>query len=122
MITVIGIFPDPQIAEQATSYLLGNLFLPENVDTHTAGDPARINEFFNHLFENPQEAAAHAALAQNATIVTVHAPGTREAQEAADVFNNYGALDVSIPGSSDVLNRIVEKAVNHSVRLRGESL
>jgi len=120
MITVIGIFPDPQIAEQATSYLLGNLFLEENVDTHTGGDPARIDEFFNHLFDNPQEAEAHAAMARNSTIVTVHALDAREAQEAADVFNNYGALDVGIPGSSDPLNRIVEKAVNHTVRLRGE--
>lgn len=118
MITVIGIFDDGEAAQQAASYLLANEFEGENVDIHT-GNTEQVNEFFDHLFEDRQEAAAHAALARDATIITVHALGTREAQEAADVFSNYGSLDVSIPGSTDKLSRIVEKAVNHNVRLRG---
>jgi hypothetical protein len=118
MITVIGIFEDPNLAEEAISYLLGNEFEEENIDLHT-GETDRVDVFFNHLFENEEEAAAHILAAKNATIATIHALTTREAQEAADVLNNYGALDVTIPGSSDKLTRVVERAVNKNVRLRG---
>jgi hypothetical protein len=119
MITVIGIFDDFNLAEDASLYLLGNEFESENLDIHTVEDNGRVTEFFNHLFEDKNEAAAHIAAAQNGTIITVHALSVREAQEAVDVFNNYGALDVSIPGTRDTISRIVERAVNHSVRLRG---
>jgi hypothetical protein len=117
MITVIGIFEDYKLAEEAASYLLGNEFEKENIDLYS-GPPEKVTEFFKHLFEDEQQAAAHVAISGNATIVTVHALNTREAQEAADVFSNYVAIDVSIPGSSEVLSRIVEKAVNHNVRLK----
>jgi hypothetical protein len=119
MITVIGIFDDFNLAEDASLYLLGNEFESENLDIHTVEDNDRVAEFFNHLFEDKNEAAAHIAAALNGTIITVHALSVREAQEAVDVFNNYGALDVSIPGTRDTISRIVERAVNHSVRLRG---
>jgi hypothetical protein len=119
MITVIGIFNDFNLAEDASLYLLGNEFESENLDIHTVEDNGRVTEFFNHLFEDKNEAAAHIAAAQNGTIITVHALSVREAQEAVDVFNNYGALDVSMPGTRDTISRIVERAVNHSVRLRG---
>jgi hypothetical protein len=118
MITVIGIFEDGKPAEEAVSYLLGNEFEEQNIDLHT-GDTERLEAFFAELFEDEQAAAAHTAAAKNATIVTVHALDTREAQEAADVLSNYGAMEISIPGSDNALSRIVEKAVNSGVRLRG---
>jgi hypothetical protein len=119
MITVIGIFEEYNLAEDAASYLLGNDFETENIDIHT-GPTERIAEFFNHLFEDPKEANAHILAAQNAAIVTVHAFSIREAQEAVDVLNNYGTIDVTVPGSADVLSRIVERPVNHIFRLRNE--
>src|ERR1700761_5871094 len=112
MITVIGIFEDYNLAEDASLYLLGNEFESENLDIHTVEDKAQMAAFFNHLFEDRNEAAAHIAAAHNNTIVTVHALTIREAQEAVDVLNNYGALDVSLPGSEDTISRIVERAVN----------
>lgn len=119
MITVIGIFEAKELAEEAASYLLANEFKSENVDVHQVEATERISDFFNHLFEDRKAAAAHTAAALNGTIVTIHAQSTREAQEAVDVLNNYGGIDVAIPGSEAVLSRIVERAVNSSLRLRG---
>lgn len=117
MITVIGIFEEHHLAEEAVSYLLGNDFEELDIDLYT-GPPERIAEFFDHLFDDQTEANAHTLAATEATVVTVHAQAIREAQEAVDVLNNYGALDVSIPGSADVLSRIIERPVNHIFRLR----
>jgi hypothetical protein len=119
MITVVGIFQEFNLAEDASLYLLANDFLEENVDLHPVEETDRVEEFFNQLFEDEGEAAAHLAAAHNGTIVTIHALSIREAQEAVDVLNNYGALDVTVPGSKIALSRIVERAVNDSVRLRG---
>ena len=117
MITIIGIFAETELADEAVSYLLANEFEEENVDIHT-GDTERVGDFFDHLFEDKNEAAAHTAAALNGTIVTIHALSVREAQEAVDVFNNYGAIDVSIPGSAEVLSRIIERPVGHIFRLK----
>ena len=117
MITVIGIFQNKELAEEAASYLLANDFEPENVDVHQADEKERVTDFFNHLF-NKKEAIAHINAALNGTIITVHAQSVREAQEAVDVFNNSGGIDVSIPGSRAVLSRIVEKIVATGKRLK----
>jgi len=119
MITVIGIFKDFNLAEDASLYLLANDFENENIDLHLVGKDEKVADFFNHLFEDKTEAKAHVDAAQNGTILTVHALSIREAQEAADVLNNYGAVDVSIPGDKKTLSRIVEQAVNENVRLKG---
>jgi len=119
MITVIGIFKEYNLAEDASLYLLANDLKEEDVDLHRVGKDERVGDFFNHLFTDKAEAKAHIDAAQDGTILTIHAPTTREAQEAADVLNNYGAVDVSIPGDKKTLSKIVEQAVNPSVRLRG---
>ena len=119
MITVVGIFENYDAAEDAGIYLTGNDFESEHVDIHTVEDEERAAEFFNHLFEDKDEAAAHIAVATvHNTVITVHALSIREAQEAVDVFNNYGALDVAIPGSENTISKIVERAVNSGVRLK----
>lgn len=120
MITVIGIFADPALAEQAGDYLLANEFEDENVDRHTY-DPTRseddrIGGLFSHLYENQDEAEHYASLARNGTIITVHAASTREAQEAVDAFNNHGAIDVDAQANRSLL---VEKVVDKEMRLRG---
>ncbi|MDB5029455.1 MAG: hypothetical protein JWP71_176 [Mucilaginibacter sp.] len=114
MITVIGIFADPALAEQAGDYLLANEFESENVDLHTAGDSVaetdRVGNFFGHLYDDVAEASHYASLGRNGTIVTVHAASTREAQEAVDVFNNHGAMEVNADeGRSLTVNQVVEE-------------
>ena len=121
MITVIGIFEDFELAEEASSYLLANEFESENIDIHTSAKEAtteHVTGFFNHLFEDEDAAAVHIEAGLKGTIVTVHALSVREAQEAVDVMNNYGAIDVNIPGTAEVLSRIVERPVNKIFRLK----
>ena len=120
MITVIGIFADPALAEQAADYLLANEFEDENVDRHTY-DPTRSGEdriggLFNHLYQNQDEAEHYASLAKSGTIITVHAASTREAQEAVDAFNNHGAVNVD---ANDTRSLLIEKIVVPEFRLRG---
>lgn len=112
MITVIGIFADIALAEQAGSYLLANEFMPENVDMHTQGNAQdnNIGSFFGHLFNDESQAAHYASIAQNGTVITVHAANTREAQEAVDVFNNHGAIEVDLDEGNRrlVINKVIE--------------
>lgn len=119
MITVIGIFADPALAEQAADYLLANEFENENIDRHTY-DPTRavhdqIGGFFNHLYENQDEADHYASLARNGTVITVHALSTREAQEAVDALNNHGAVNVD---ANDTRSLLIEKIIVPELRLR----
>jgi len=117
MITVIGIFEEPGQAEDAVSYLLANDFMNENVDIHSntgeAGQTERVEGFFNHILDDEKEATHYASIGQQGSIVTVHAISTREAQEAVDAFNNYGAMDVNAMSS-----RVVERIVDADKRLR----
>jgi len=124
MITVIGIFEKAELAEAASSYLLGNEFTSE-VDIHThASQPAdgdRIGDFFNHLIDDEKQAAHFATLGRNGSIVTVHAVSAREAQEAVDVLNNYGAIDVNAADDSPSHTQMIERIVATDKRLRGNS-
>ncbi len=120
MITVIGIFADKALAEQAADYLIANEFNNENIDVHTddsqAHEADRIADFFNHVYDNGEEAAHYASLSRNGTVVTVHAASTREAQEAVDTFNNHGAITVD---ANDTRSLLIEKMIVPELRLRG---
>ncbi len=120
MITVIGIFDDKALAEQVTEYLIANEFDNENIDVHAdEAQPSstdRIADFFNHVYDNGDEAAHYASLSRNGTIVTVHAASTREAQEAVDALNNHGAISVD---ADDTRSLLIEKIVVPELRLRG---
>lgn len=112
MITVIGIFADPNLAEQAGDYLLANEFESENVDVHTDAEGEaegdRVGDFFSHLYDDADAASHYASLARQGTVVTVHAASVREAQEAVDVFNNHGATEVSADeGRSLVIKQVL---------------
>jgi hypothetical protein len=122
MITVIGIFADVDLAEQASEYLLANEFEPENVDMHTQSsgeaETDRVGNFFGHLFDDEHEAEHYASLGRNGTVITVHAANTREAQEAVDVFNNHGAIEVNLDEPASNRTLVLNKLIEHSRRLR----
>lgn len=122
MITVIGIFADISLAEQASEYLLANEFEPENVDMHTQGtgvaETDSVGNFFGHLFGDEPEAEHYATLGRNGTVVTVHAANTREAQEAVDVFNNHGAIEVDLNEPTGNRSLIINRLIDHALRLR----
>lgn len=120
MITVIGIFENPELADEASSYLLANDFESENIDIHTHADEPetdRIGNFFSHLFENEKEASHYASLGRTGSIVTIHAASTREAQEAVDVFNQYGAVEVDAE-ATDTRSLVVSQVVAQNMRLK----
>jgi hypothetical protein len=123
MITVIGIFENEGLAEEASSYLLGNEFTNENIDIHTNGEQVneqdRIGNFFSHLFDDEEQAAHYASLGRKGSIVTIHAISPREAQEAVDVLNNYGAMDVNASDNTSSRSQMIERIVDDSKRLRG---
>ncbi len=121
MITVIGIFANLELAEQASDYLLANEFEPENVDIHTQAngraETDRVGNFFGHLYDDENKANHYASLGRNGTIVTVHAASPREAQEAVDVFNNHGAIDVDLDQPGNRYLR-VNQMIDPAMRLR----
>jgi len=126
MITVIGIFENAELADEASSYLLANEFESENIDVHTSGNDAagqqRVGDFFNHIYEDGKQAAHYASLGRQGTVVTVHAISAREAQEAVDVLNNYGAVDVNAteenPGGAESRSQVIERIIAPENRLR----
>ncbi|TSD67745.1 hypothetical protein FFF34_010255 [Inquilinus sp. KBS0705] len=124
MITVIGIFDDSKLAEEAGSYLLANQFTQERVDMHTHADntnePDRVGEFFSHLFEDEIKADHYATLARQGSVITVHALSAREAQEAVDVLNNYGAINVNANNEgAGLYSQVIERIVTDDKRLKG---
>ena len=122
MITVIGFFADLNLAEQASDYLLANEFEPENIDMHTQGtgfaETDRVGNFFGHIFSDEPEAEHYATLGRNGTVVTVHAVDTREAQEAVDVFNNHGAIEVDLDEPTGNRSLVINKLIDPALRLR----
>ena len=123
MITVIGIFEDENLAEEASSYLLANGLVSENVDVYShPGQPEgndHIGNFFSQLVDDTNKAEHYASLARNGSVVTVHAQSTREAQEAADTLNNYGAIDLNASDDSPSHSQLIERIVADDMRLRG---
>ena len=123
MITVIGIFEDIQLAEDASEYLIANEFEQENIDMHTSGTDIDqrdlVTVFFKHLFDDEKQAAHYASLGRDGTVVTVHALSTREAQEAVDVLNNYGAIDVKANANDPSQHsQVIERIVAEDQRLK----
>ncbi|WP_374949000.1 hypothetical protein [Mucilaginibacter sp.] len=122
MITVIGVFDDIDLAEEASSYLLANEFTGENIDLYTHNQAIdndnRITNFFSHLIDDEKKATHFGSLAQQGTLVTVHALSAREAQEAVDALNNYGALEVNADDESSGKSQMIERIVADDKRLR----
>jgi hypothetical protein len=123
MITVVGIFNKTELADQASSYLLANGFEHQDVDNHTSGtntaEEDRVIAFFSHLFDNEQKAAHFASLGIKGSVITVHALSEREAQEAVDVLNNHGAIEVNSDEEGHGLRtEIIERVIEESKRLK----
>ncbi|WP_138484518.1 YsnF/AvaK domain-containing protein [Dyadobacter bucti] len=110
--TVVGIFENTNDAQEAQSYLLANGFSASDVDITTSsynsdatvstvnkddedfGD--RIGNFFKDLFDGDEdETRRYSEAGRRGTIVTVHAADAELAETAADILDQYGAVDVN---------------------------
>ncbi|MDO1451270.1 YsnF/AvaK domain-containing protein [Rhodocytophaga aerolata] len=106
--TVIGIFDNPTDAQKAVSQLVSKGFLQNNIDISAQSSQERaaafqdkeqdddsIGGFFKSLFGSDEQTSnKYASVARAHTLVTVHAQTKQEAQQAADVLDEYGALDI----------------------------
>lgn len=116
--TVVGIFNDASTAQNAVQQLVNSGMQRANIDitgrdrsdsstsnstmTDTTnrndgnGDGffASIGNFFSSLFDSDDDARRYSDYSQNNTIVTVHANSTEEAERAADLLDEHGAVDV----------------------------
>src|SRR5688572_16524932 len=112
--TVVGLFENRSQAQQAMQELIQHGFIKENIDlsnrsyndstdaiTDTSSSTSTgigdsISNFFNSLFgDDPATAKTYTNAAQDAdAILTVQADSEKRAREAAEIFDNYGAIDV----------------------------
>lgn len=138
--TVIGIFGSSSQAQDAVEYLTANGFDRENLDVRTSqtgsvetsstdsvevSDP--IGDFFSSIFgPSVSDASRYTEAGRNGTVVTVHAMSRDEADVAARVLDNHGAVDVDehIERESSDLDatrlrcRIIDGTVEDRLRLR----
>lgn len=110
--TVIGIFEREVDAQQAQNYLLANGFSAGDIDvttssynaettssTHSKDDEdlgERISNFFKDLFDGDEDQTRrYSDAGRRGTIVTIHASTSEQAQTAATILDQYGAVDVN---------------------------
>ncbi len=113
--TVVGMFDNASEAEQAVQKLTRKGFTKDmidvtsqgisgssNVDTHRE-EESGITGFFKSLFssddDDDREKYIHVARRSN-SIVTVHAQTSDQAEEAADILDDCGAVDVDEKAAS----------------------
>lgn len=108
--TVIGIFRNSTEAQNAKEHLLKNGFSDKKIDIarrsetnlsdditesqHTGDFGDKVSRFFSSLFGNEAESEKYARAAAGGTVITVHAQDADEAEVAADILDDYGAIDV----------------------------
>lgn len=104
--TVFGIFDNVKDAQLAVEKLLSSDFSQGFIDVHTAKEEAGtekdsqqnkgISNFFDNLFSsNKEEAKTYSDMASRGTVVTVHATSKEEADRAARILDEYGAIDAN---------------------------
>ena len=108
--TVIGLFNTTDQAKNAFQQLLSNGFVSNNVDmsaqnaasNNSNNTPNRnqdtgdkIGNFFSSLFDDKNEARHYSNAVQNGkSLITVQAKSDDEADRAARLLDQYGALDI----------------------------
>lgn len=114
-LTVIGVFDDAQEAQKAVNDLVSEGFSRDNIDLsaqtgqysdadtttadyrdHDDADSG-IGGFFKSLFggSDDDDYRRHTTVAQRGSLVTVHAMSEDEAERAADILDDNGAVDVN---------------------------
>lgn len=107
--TVIGIFDNESEAQNAIQHLVSNGFTRSNIDlssgsanasTSTSASSSKhdddsIGGFFRSLFgSDNDDADRYTTVGRRSCIVTVHAQSSSEAERAADILDDFGAVDV----------------------------
>lgn len=106
--TVIGIFDNQSEAQNAVEQLVDNGFSRSSIDvsaqdastttdtTETKRDnDDSISGFFKSLFSSDDDVDRYSTVANRGSVITVHAQSAQEAERAADILDEYGAVDVN---------------------------
>lgn len=110
--TVIGIFDYTSEAQEAVNHLVNNGFSRENIDLSSRAQTENtsttstgysdqddyshsgVSGFFSNLFGTGDDASKYTEVGNKGSIVTVHAKSADEAESAARILDNFGAIDV----------------------------
>ncbi|MFD2999076.1 YsnF/AvaK domain-containing protein [Pontibacter toksunensis] len=105
--TVVGVFDTSQEAQTALQHLVSGGFDRSNIDIapNTSGtdgtgrdkdkDDDSIGSFFRNLFGSDDDRSdRYSSYARTGAIVTVHAKSAQEADRAADILDEYGAVNL----------------------------
>ena len=110
--TVIGVFDNASDAQRAVDQLISNGFSRDSIDlsaqtssdftdnntTRTDRDDDHdggISGFFSSLFgSDSDDSRKYSHAANRGSIVTVHAQSADKAEQAADLLDEYGAVDI----------------------------
>ena len=106
-LTVIGIFDKHSEAQEAVNQLISNSFDRSEVDLsaqtgefadsdeQTATVDEGVGNFFSSLFDDETDANHYARAADRRSVVTVHARTDERAEQAANILDDNGAIDVT---------------------------
>lgn len=138
--TVIGFFDDAAEAQRAVEQLVSNGFDRARIDissgnrtgsVSTSGDvsdhrehESGITRFFKNLFgDNDDEAERYSRVGMRSnSIVTVHAQTSDEAERAADLLDDYGAINVNERASEyDTTNTTSDRSTTPDYSRTGDT-
>ena len=115
-LTVIGVFDDAQEAQKAVNDLVSEGFSRDSIDLSAAAanqytdgavntnttyadhdEDSGISGFFKSLFgtDDDDDYRRHTVVAQRGSLVTVHATTEDQAEKAADILDDNGAVDIN---------------------------
>jgi uncharacterized protein (TIGR02271 family) len=102
--TVVGIFDTSNEAQTALQQLVSSGFSRDYIDIKpqtTSGassadrdDDDNVGNFFRNLFGSDERTDRYSKYARNGAVVTVHAQSAQEAERAADILDEYGAVNI----------------------------
>jgi stress response protein YsnF len=115
--TVVGIFENSNATRNAVERLKAYGFSEADIDisdvnldrkgtddgqNQEEGFGDRIGNFFRNLFDNENDADKYSAAARNRVVVSVYADSFTEAERAADIMDEHGAINVNETTSYDI--------------------
>lgn len=105
--TVVGVFDSSTEAQTAVQQLVSGGLSRDRIDVspqtaaNSAGydrdrdeDNDSIGDFFRNLFGSDDRTDHYSKHARSGSVVTVHATSTQEAERAADIMDEYGAVNL----------------------------
>lgn len=148
--TVVGIFDDSNAARNAVQRLTDSGFLLDDIDISSQEDMRtdssdmsrtdrsdegfgeKVSRFFRNLFDDEEDAERYSSIARSGSIVSVFTNTREDAERAAEILDEYGAINVDeranarlsagAEGSADRIRTDVEETPNRSIPIIEEDL